>query len=96
MYAVADQGFRHWKQANSDDRFLTCCPSPRRHSVLLSHGSVGLRGHYDHCLPLQRLAVLGTGARHRATVLNFTGMVMPVLATNKERTNNPGHTVRLF
>ena len=32
----------------------------------------------------------------RAAVVNFTGMMMPVLAKNPEQTNDADNTVRLF
>ena len=32
----------------------------------------------------------------RAAVVNFTGMMMPVLSKNPEQTNDADNTVRLF
>ena len=39
IYAAAGQGFKHWMQATSDDRFFTCLPFyTRQHSV---HSTMG-------------------------------------------------------
>ena len=64
MYAAAGQGFRHWTQA-SIERPVLHLPAllPRQHPVLLDHGRTGLRRHAGHRRPIQRLPVLGAGAR---------------------------------
>ena len=45
MYVASGQGFAHWTEASSDDRFFTCLPFFHANAqLLLHHGHLGSRG----------------------------------------------------
>ena len=44
MYAAAGQGFKHWTQATSDDRFFTCLPF--YHANIQYYSTMGALGRW--------------------------------------------------
>ena len=97
MYAAAGQGFRHWTQATSDDRFFTCLPF--YHANIQYYSTMGALASGATLVIVDRFSASrfwGQVREARATVVNFIGMMMPVLAKNDEQPDDADNTVRLF
>ena len=97
MYVAAGQGFALWTQATPTDRFFTCLPyfhaNAQYYSTMgaLAAGAtlvVQERFSASRFWPQVRAA--------RATIVNFIGMMMPVLAKNPPQPDDADNTVRLF
>ena len=97
MYAAAGQGFRYWTQATSDDRFFTCLPF--YHANIQYYSTMGALASGATLVIVDRFSASrfwGQVREARATVVNFIGMMMPVLAKNDEQPDDADNTVRLF
>ena len=97
MYAAAGQGFRHWTQATPDDRFFTCLPF--YHANIQYYSTMGALAAGATLVIVDRFSASrfwGQVREARATVVNFIGMMMPVLAKNPEQSDDADNTVRLF
>ena len=97
MYAAAGQGFRHWTQATADDRFFTCLPF--YHANIQYYSTMGALASGATLVIVDRFSASrfwGQVREARATVVNFIGMMMPVLAKNDPQPDDADNTVRLF
>ncbi len=97
MYAAAGQGFKYWTQATSDDRFFTCLPF--YHANIQYYSTMGALVTGATLVIVDRFSASrfwGQVREARATVVNFIGMMMPVLAKNPEQPDDADNTVRLF
>ena len=97
MYAAAGQGFRHWTQATADDRFFTCLPF--YHANIQYYSTMGALASGATLVIVDRFSASrfwGQVREARATVVNFIGMMMPVLAKNEPQPDDADNTVRLF
>ena len=97
MYVAAGQGFSQWTQATTDDRFFTCLPF--YHANIQYYSTMGALAAGATLVIVDRFSAsrFWDQVRHaRATVVNFIGMMMPVLAKNPESPNDADNTVRLF
>ena len=97
MYAAAGQGFKHWTQATSDDRFFTCLPF--YHANIQYYSTMGALAAGATLVIVDRFSASrfwGQVREARATVVNFIGMMMPVLSKNPESPDDADNTVRLF
>ena len=97
MYAAAGQGFRHWTQATPDDRFFTCLPF--YHANIQYYSTMGALASGATLVIVDRFSASRFWAQVReaqATVVNFIGMMMPVLAKNEVQPDDADNTVRLF
>ena len=97
MYAAAGQGFRHWTQATSDDRFFTCLPF--YHANIQYYSTMGALASGATLVIVDRFSASrfwGQVREAQATMVNFIGMMMPVLAKNEAQPDDADNTVRLF
>ena len=97
MYAAAGQGFAHWTQATSDDRFFTCLPF--YHANIQYYSTMGALAAGATLVIVDRFSASrfwGQVREAQATVVNFIGMMMPVLAKNPVQPDDADNTVRLF
>ncbi len=97
MYAAAGQGFRYWTQATPDDRFFTCLPF--YHANIQYYSTMGALASGATLVIVDRFSASrfwGQVREARATVVNFIGMMMPVLAKNEQQPDDADNTVRLF
>ena len=97
MYVAAGQGFAHWTQATPDDRFFTCLPF--YHANIQYYSTMGALSAGATLVIVYRFSVSrfwGQVREARATVVNFIGMMMPVLAKNPPSPEDGDNTVRLF
>ena len=97
MYAAAGQGFKHWTQATSDDRFFTCLPF--YHANIQYYSTMGALATGATLVIVDRFSASrfwGQVREAKATVVNFIGMMMPVLSKNPEHPDDADNTVRLF
>ena len=97
MYAAAGQGFAHWTQATPDDRFFTCLPF--YHANIQYYSTMGALAAGATLVIVDRFSASrfwGQVRESQATVVNFIGMMMPVLAKNPEQPDDANNTVRLF
>ena len=97
MYAAAGQGFAHWTQATPEDRFFTCLPF--YHANIQYYSTMGALAAGATLVIVDRFSASrfwGQVREAQATVVNFIGMMMPVLAKNPKQTDDADNTVRLF
>ena len=97
MYVAAGQGFAHWTQATPDDRFFTCLPF--YHANIQYYSTMGALAAGATLVIVDRFSASrfwGQVREARATVVNFIGMMMPVLAKNPPLPDDADNTVRLF
>ena len=97
MYAAAGQGFKYWTQATSDDRFFTCLPF--YHANIQYYSTMGALATGATLVIVDRFSASrfwGQVREAQATVVNFIGMMMPVLAKNPKQPDDADNTVRLF
>ena len=97
MYAAAGQGFKHWTQATSDDRFFTCLPF--YHANIQYYSTMGALASGATLVIVDRFSASRFWEQVReaaATVVNFIGMMMPVLSKNDAQPDDADNTVRLF
>lgn len=97
MYVSAGQGFALWTQATPDDRFFTCLPY--FHANAQYYSTMGTLASGATLVVQDRFSASRFWRQvrdARATVVNFIGMMMPVLAKNDPRPDDHDNTVRLF
>ncbi|PKB59729.1 MAG: hypothetical protein BZY83_00185 [SAR202 cluster bacterium Casp-Chloro-G2] len=97
MYVAAGQGFAHWTQATPDDRFFTCLPY--YHANIQYYSTMGAIAAGATLVVVDRFSASrfwGQVRDAQATVVNFIGMMMPVLSKNAPSPDDKDNTVRLF
>ena len=97
MYVSAGQGFALWTQATADDRFFTCLPY--FHANAQYYSTMGTLASGATLIVQDRFSASRFWRQVReaqATVVNFIGMMMPVLAKNDPQPDDADNTVRLF
>ena len=97
MYVSAGQGFAHWTKATSEDRFFTCLPY--FHANAQYYSTMGTLAAGATLVVADRFSASRFWDQVRAadaTVVNFIGMMMPVLAKNPESESDRNNSVRLF
>ena len=97
MYVAAGQGFAHWTLASPDDRFFTCLPY--FHANVQYYSTMGALAAGATLVVVDRFSASRFWDQVRAadaTVVNFIGMMMPVLAKNAESPTDKENRVRLF
>ena len=97
MYVAAGQGFAHWTQATGEDRFFTCLPY--FHANAQYYSTMGALAAGATLVVADRFSASRFWDQvrdARATVVNFIGMMMPVLAKQTPSPADSQNTVRLF
>ena len=97
MYVSAGQGFARWTRATPDDRFFTCLPY--FHANAQYYSTMGTLAAGATLVVQDRFSASRFWQQvreARATVVNFIGMMMPVLAKNAPQPDDRDNTVRLF
>jgi crotonobetaine/carnitine-CoA ligase len=97
MYVSAGQGFAHWTQATPDDRFFTCLPY--FHANAQYYSTMGALAAGATLVVADRFSASRFWEQvrqARATIVNFIGMMMPVLAKQPESAYDRQNQVRLF
>ncbi len=97
MYVAAGQGFAHWTQATPDDRFFTCLPF--FHANVQYYSTMGSLAAGATLVVVDRFSASRFWDQVRAanaTVVNFIGMMMPVLSKQPETPQDRDNQVRLF
>ena len=97
MYVASGQGFAHWTEASSDDRFFTCLPF--FHANAQYYSTMGTLAAGATLVVEDRFSASRFWEQVReakATVVNFIGMMMPVLSKQPESPLDSQNTVRLF
>ena len=97
MYVAAGQGFAHWTKAAPEDRFFTCLPY--FHANIQYYSTMGSLAAGATLVVADRFSASrfwGQVRESKATVVNFIGMMMPVLAKQPESPADRQNSVRLF
>ena len=97
MYVAAGQGFAHWTEATTEDRFFTCLPC--FHANVQYYSTMGSLAAGATLVVVERFSASRFWDQVReanATVVNFIGMMMPVLAKQPESPADRDNQVRLF
>ena len=97
MYVAAGQGFSHWTRATQDDRFFTCLPF--YHANIQYYSTMGALASGATLIIAERFSASRFWEQvkdARASVVNFIGMMMPVLAKQPESPDDDQNQVRLF
>ena len=97
MYVAAGQGFAHWTQASSEDRFFTCLPY--FHANTHYYSTMGTLATGATLVVTDRFSASRFWSQvreARATVVNFIGMMMPILVKQPESPVDKQNSVRLF
>ena len=97
MYVAAGQGFAYWTQATPEDRFFTCLPY--YHANTHYYSTMGSLAAGATLVVAERFSASrfwDQVREARATVVNFIGMMMPVLAKQEEFPSDRDNLVRLF
>ena len=97
MYVAAGQGFAHWTRATAQDRFFTCLPY--YHANTHYYSTMGALAAGATLVVTERFSASRFWEQvreARATVVNFIGMMMPVLAKQPESPDDANNAVRLF
>ena len=87
MYVAAGQGFSHWTQATQEDRFFTCLPF--FHANAQYYSTMGALAAGGTLVMVDRFSASRFWEQvrqARATVVNFIGMMMPVLSKQSPNT----------
>ena len=97
MYVAAGQGFASWTGSSSEDRFFTCLPyfhaNAQYYSTMGSlacGASLILKDRFSASRFWQQVRESG------ATVVNFIGMMMPVLLKQPHADNDLDNSMRVF
>lgn len=97
MYVAAGQGFAYWTQANEKDRFFTCLPyfhaNPQYYSTMgaiVAGATLIVRERFSASKFWQQVR------ESNATIVNFIGMMLPVLAKQPTSPKDRDHQVRLL
>ena len=97
MYVAAGQGFAHWTAATPQDRFFTCLPF--FHANAQYYSTMGTLAAGATLIVAERFSASRFWEQARqagATVVNFIGMMMPVLAKQPPTAADRDNQVRLF
>jgi crotonobetaine/carnitine-CoA ligase len=97
MYAAAGQGFAAWTGSTSEDRFFTCLPYYHANSQYYS--TMGSLAAGASLVLVDRFSATRFWDQvrdSRATVVNFIGMMMPVLLKQPPTARDRENSVRLF
>ncbi|MFQ6028818.1 MAG: AMP-binding protein, partial [Dehalococcoidia bacterium] len=97
MYVSAGQGFAHWTEAVAEDRFFTCLPY--FHANAQYYSTMGTLAAGATLVVADRFSASrfwDQVREARATVVNFIGMMMPVLSKQPESPLDRDNRVRLF
>ena len=97
MYVAAGQGFAYWTGATSSDRFFTCLPY--FHANAQYYSTMGTMAAGATLIVESRFSASRFWAQvkeSRATVVNFIGMMMPVLSKQPLSDDDRDNRVRLF
>ena len=97
MYVAAGQGFAHWTEATPQDRFFTCLPF--FHANAQYYSTMGTLAAGATLIVAERFSASRFWEQARqagATVVNFIGMMMPVLAKQPPTAADRDNQVRLF
>ena len=97
MYVAAGQGFAYWTEATEADRFFTCLPF--FHANAQYYSTMGSLAAGATLIVADRFSASRFWEQVRdaeATVVNFIGMMMPVLAKQPESPLDRTNQVRLF
>ena len=97
MYAAAGQGFATWTGSTSEDRFFTCLPYYHANSQYYSTmGSLAAGASLVLTDRFSASRFWDQVRESRATVVNFIGMMMPVLLKQDPSERDRDNSVRLF
>ena len=97
MYVAAGQGFASWTAATAADRFFTCLPF--FHANAQYYSTMGTLAAGATLIVAERFSASRFWEQARqagATVVNFIGMMMPVLAKQPPSPADRDNQVRLF
>ena len=97
MYVAAGQGFATWTRATSQDRFFTCLPY--FHANAQYYSTMGATAVGATLAVVDRFSASRFWRQVRETnanIVNFIGMMLPVLAQQPESPADKQHHVRLF
>ncbi|HLF04638.1 MAG TPA: ATP-dependent acyl-CoA ligase [Dehalococcoidia bacterium] len=97
MYVAAGQGFAHWTRATPQDRFFTCLPY--FHANAQYYSTMGALAVGATLVVADRFSASrfwDQVREARATVVNFIGMMLPVLAKQPPSPLDARSGVRLF
>ena len=97
MYVAAGQGFAHWTRATPEDRFFTCLPY--FHANAQYYSTMGALAAGGTLVMVDRFSASRFWEQvreARATVVNFIGMMMPVLSKQPPSRHDRENLVRLF
>ena len=97
MYVAAGQGFAHWTQATDEDRFFTGLPY--FHANAHYYSTMGTLAAGATLVVVDRFSASRFWRQVQeagATVVNFIGMMLPVLAKQPESSSDRQNQVRLF
>ena len=97
MYVAAGQGFATWTAATSEDRFFTCLPY--FHANAQYYSTLGSLAVGASLIVADRFSASRFWDQVRAsqaTIVNFIGMMMPVLLKQSPSNHDRDNSVRLF
>ncbi len=97
MYVAAGQGFAYWTEATEQDRFFTCLPF--FHANAQYYSTMGALAAGATLVVAERFSASRFWEQVRgaeATVVNFIGMMMPVLLKQPAAESDRANRVRLF
>ena len=97
MYVAAGQGFATWTESTSDDRFFTCLPF--FHANTHYYSTMGSLAAGASLAVVDRFSASRFRDQIResgATVVNFIGMILPVLLKQPPGDTDRDNTVRIF
>lgn len=97
MYVAAGQGFATWTEATPADRFFTCLPY--FHANTHYYSTMGSLAAGASLVMVERFSATRFWEQVRqsgATIVNFIGMMLPVLLKQPQTEAERDHAVRLF
>ncbi len=97
MYVAAGQGFATWTEASDQDRFFTCLPF--YHANIQYYSIMGSLAARASVSMVERFSAsrFWEQIRHfKPTVVNFIGMMLPVLLKQPRSESDADNPVRLF
>ena len=97
MYVAAGQGFATWTESTPEDRFFTCLPY--FHANAQYYSTMGSLAAGASLILEDRFSASrfwDQVRESRATVVNFIGMMMPVLLKQPPAQNDRDNSVRIF
>lgn len=97
MYVAAGQGFATWTGSTSEDRFFTCLPFFHANTQYYSTmGSLAVGASLAVADRFSASRFWEQVRESKATVVNFIGMMMPVLLKQPPSTGDQDNSVRVF